>query len=85
MPRYRYVVDEAAFTTLLALRDEEIAALLPTIEYLTENPFGSADFYSVDRQGRRLPHKIAGAFFLTYWCDAGSSTVYILQIDRLDG
>jgi hypothetical protein len=84
MPRHKYVVDEAAFTALLALDDGEIARLLCAIENLAENPTIMPDYYSLDGRGRKLASKIAGSFLVTYWNDFETRTLYILRVDYLD-
>lgn len=83
MPRYRYVLDEGAFLTLLALDDAEIAHLVPVFEALAETPRDRPDSYSLDRQGRPLQNRIAGKFLIGYWPEHATRTLHILRIDPL--
>jgi hypothetical protein len=78
------VVDEAAFTWLLALEDAQITRVLSAIENLAENPSAPADYYSLDNRGRRLASNVGGGFLITYWNDFQTRTLYILRIDNLD-
>ena len=85
MPRYRYVLEENAATSLLALDDAQIARLLIAIENIAEDPAAQPDSYSLDAQGRPLANKIAGPFLIGYWPEHAARKVHILRLDPLDG
>ncbi len=66
MARYRYVVDEEALLTLLAIEDQAIARLLPHIEAIAELPSTCADFHNEDIHNCRIANRLAGDFLIAY-------------------
>jgi len=83
MPRHRYVVYEAAFTTLLVLSNGKLPRFCPRLRpwrrSLLRLPISTASM----RTAAECP-RVAGNFLIAYWPDPNTSTVYILRIDRLE-
>ena len=78
---YRFVIEQAAFRTLLSCAPRERRFLHEVFGRLADAPFHEPDLREVI-QGRELHTRFFGPFSVTYWLDHAVREVRIVLIFR---